>query len=113
MKIFVYGTLKSGFSANHYLSNSRLMGKAVTRPRYRIYSHGWFPMLNQVENGIGIHGEVWQVSPDDLRRIDCYEGPGFEKKPIELEVPFSQENVYAYFCIYNCRDMDDVGNEWK
>ena len=39
-KVFVYGTLKRGYSNNYLLQSSECLGHATTKDRYAMYSSG-------------------------------------------------------------------------
>lgn len=75
MYIFVYGTLKGGFRAHHYLDNTRFVGSGFTQGN--LYSMGPFPALVK-ESGGNAHGEVYVVRSEDeeklLQALDRFEG---------------------------------------
>ena len=74
MFLFVYGTLKSGGTANYRLASARLVGPAVTAPKYRLYDMGWHPaMVRDEGHGLAVEGEVWDVGPEMLAELDEYE----------------------------------------
>ena len=73
MRVFVYGTLKDGYSNNYLLEQSRLIGEAVTPAEYTMHSVGAFPAVS--EGGeTAIVGEVWDVDGETFRRLDQLEG---------------------------------------
>lgn len=73
--VFVYGTLKSGHSRSQALRSQRYLGTAVTDPLYKMYRYSSFPaMVNCKEDGMGIFGEVYEVSDSCLSELDDIEG---------------------------------------
>lgn len=84
-KIFVYGSLKSGFhNHNYHLNNdeSRLIGPAFIQGPYTMYSLGSFPgvvddvncRVDSNDRGSIIHGELYEVSSNVLNSLDILEG---------------------------------------
>lgn len=72
-KIFVYGTLKQGFHANHFLA-----GRAEFIDEDRIegslYNLGAFPGF-KTEGSNMVKGEVYEITSVDLpEMLDSYEG---------------------------------------
>lgn len=76
IRIIVYGTLKRGFGNNSiYLTDDQFCGSATFKGK--MYDYGYFPYVDITEEGI-IHGEVFEVTPEELKRLDHLEGyPGF------------------------------------
>lgn len=113
VSIFVYGTLKRGQRNHHFLADQEFRGEARTLPRYRLCDCGRHPALvNDSENGIAIHGEVWQVSHKALQKLDEYEEVPdyFSRCPILLKDWNSL--VEAYFYNGNVTGLKDCGDRW-
>ena len=73
-KVFVYGTLKKGGRLNGHLDNSKFI-EEKTLTGFKMYNVGWFPGIIVTNNNEDvIHGEVYEVSPDTLNRLDMVEG---------------------------------------
>lgn len=76
-KVFVYGTLKSGYGNNRLLQNkgATLLGEAVTDSAYTLLQGG-IPFA--VRNGEKpILGELYEVTdPNVMRNLDALEGNG-------------------------------------
>lgn len=77
-QVFVYGTLKSGFP-NHHLNQGVLCTVATTREPFPLYLVGercspW--MLDSPGQGCRVSGEVYQVDPAGLERMDTLERVG-------------------------------------
>jgi gamma-glutamylaminecyclotransferase len=99
MLLFFYGTLKSGGSANHFLAGARLVGPAVTAPKYRLYDMGWHPaMVRDDANGVAVEGEVWDVPATMIPALDDYESEpeGFVRKWIEVSGIVGEVQAYLY-----------------
>jgi len=72
-RIFVYGTLKRGFSNAVHLADAVFEGPAVTAHGYALHIVSGYPALSRSESGV-VHGELYQVSADHLQRLDDFEG---------------------------------------
>lgn len=115
MKIFVYGTLKSGYSNNFFMDGQKLEGSFETEPEYTLYRVASFPGLVKAEiNGISVKGEVWDVDEICLQRLDSFEGhPGlFKRQKINIK-GLSNEEVMAYLWNGDTEDLTPIGNEFK
>lgn len=94
--VFVYGSLKRGHGLNHVLSTSEFLGRTHLIGPWRLVSLGAFPGLVQAPSGKRlIHGELYQVDPGILQRLDGIEGhPRFyERKVVQVS---SGEEAWAY-----------------
>lgn len=98
-RLFVYGTLKRGFGNHDLLSESRFLGKAVTKDKYALYESG-IPFVFKYQPVSRIKGEVYEVSNDTLTNIDALEGHPYwyrrEKVPVILEDGREME-AWIYF----------------
>lgn len=75
MYLFVYGSLKRGFSNHHFLNGQTFLGDAVTLPTARVYNCGGFPgaVADSSPGSYPVSGELWEVDQAALRRIDWLE----------------------------------------
>ena len=76
-KIFVYGTLKRGLRAHHFLEKhqAEFLKEARTSPEYHLYAVGWFPgMVHDPDREGGVSGELYEVDETCLNALDVYEG---------------------------------------
>jgi len=78
-RVFVYGSLRRGFSNHRFLESASYLGEATTAPHYRLVSLGAFPGMTP---GLSVvRGEVYEVDADTLRRLDALEGhPHFYRR---------------------------------
>lgn len=118
MLVFVYGTLQTGRRLHRHLAGQKLVGKARTAPRYRMYRIDWFPGLVDAmtdTGGIEVHGEVWDVDEKTLAVLDEVEDVEsglYERKLIQLQSPFDNDDVIAYFYLGDTDGCSDCGDRW-
>lgn len=93
--VWVYGTLKRGFSRSHALREQRYIGIAKTEPKYGMFGYGGFPALVDetmaAASGVvadkRIFGELYEVDDECIRELDKIEGTDkglFERKEVSL-----------------------------
>jgi gamma-glutamylaminecyclotransferase len=93
-KVFVYGSLRRGFGNSRLLKNADYLGVGQTEPEFTMLNLGAFPGV--IDGGdTSITGEIYDVTPTELRRLDQLEGhPDFYRRtPIEL-VDGTEVEVY-------------------
>ena len=98
MKVFVYGTLKRGEGNNGLLlgCGADFLTNAKTKEPRKLVISG-LPYLNkpEIEGGVQVCGEIWEVPDSMIWRLDQLEGhPTWYKR---------QEDYF----------VDSVGNEWS
>ncbi len=84
--IFVYGTLRSGFSNEHALllrANAEFVGPATVRGSIYLmadYPVGGYPGFRENPDGV-VHGEIWRLREPEriLALLDAYEGDQYER----------------------------------
>ena len=83
--LFVYGTLKKGFSRNTILKDSLFIGEVMTKPLFTLIDLTYYPGVLECGN-TSIHGELYEVTDETLQYCDVIEGhPNFYKR-IEIEL---------------------------
>ena len=70
--LFAYGTLMSGLGNHRYLQSEKFIGKATTQEKYAMFIAGP-PFVHPTEQRTHILGEVWEVGPEALAKIDRLE----------------------------------------
>jgi len=114
--IFLYGTLKSGGVSHHFLAGQRLVGAARTRPEYRLHQLDGYPgMVLAPEGGRSIEGEVWEVDPDCLARLDAWEGTAvglYARVPVRLLAPHESLGTEAYLYLRDIAGREDIGTRF-
>jgi gamma-glutamylcyclotransferase (GGCT)/AIG2-like uncharacterized protein YtfP len=71
--IFVYGTLKRGLSNAAQLDGAVFERVAATASGYALHMVSGYPAMSRSETGV-VHGELYIVSDEHLRRLDEFEG---------------------------------------
>lgn len=111
MKIlmFVYGTLKKGFSNHYFLDDAKFIDYAITCEKYQMYPciGNGYPFVIKSENISQIEGEVYEItSKKTLENIDMLEDyPDlylkelikvklFNEKIVEALIYFKNEETY-------------------
>lgn len=80
--LFVYGTLKQGFSNHYFLKDAEFVAPAKTVERYALFVDE-FPHVYPKDPVCSIQGEVYHVDFSTLTRIDALEGhPNFYRREL-------------------------------
>jgi gamma-glutamylcyclotransferase (GGCT)/AIG2-like uncharacterized protein YtfP len=89
-RVFVYGTLKSGFRNHHLLEGCAFFGAATTVSTYRMIETG-FPVIMPDLEGRPLAGEIYIVDDDVLARLDQLEreGSSYDRKLIDVNLPLA------------------------
>jgi gamma-glutamylaminecyclotransferase len=74
MDVFVYGTLKRGFENNGIMTGATYQSPATTVPGYELHGLMLYPIMVPSTQSRVVHGEVWHVPLQILKRIDNFEG---------------------------------------
>lgn len=72
VRLFVYGTLKRGFSNAARLDGAAFERRASTSPGYAIYMVMGYPALVTASAGV-VHGELYGVSDEHIALLDAFE----------------------------------------
>lgn len=115
--VFVYGTLKRGGSNHHWIQSQRFVGMARTLPEFRLYDLGGYPGMVGAAPGQGssIEGEVWEVDPAGLAKLDVLEdvaGGEYARVKVPLEGAFSTQDVEGYLYLLDVTGRRDIGTLW-
>ena len=111
LPVFVYGTLKFGYSNSDFLRTSIPIGKATTKKNHALYVDGYngLPYLKK-EPKCKISGEVYQVNPLKLMQLDSLEGhPDYYKREkIEVIIGKKIVSCWTYFytgSVFRCDEL--------
>lgn len=114
--VFVYGTLKTGGSNHRALAGQRRIGLAATRAAYRLFALDGYPgMVEAGSGGRSIEGELWEVDPSCLERLDRLEGLGhglYARRRIGLMPPHQALNVEGYVYLRSIAGRPDLGTRF-
>jgi gamma-glutamylaminecyclotransferase len=107
LRVFVYGTLKEGFPNFGTNTGTRVAGTFLTAERYPFYLVGercvpW--MINAPGQGEHVVGQVFEVQPEALERMDTLERvnepEGYERIQITVTsqsgAPRTELTVHTY-----------------
>ena len=135
--IFVYGTLKRGFSRGSVLREQRYIGIARTEAKYGIFGYGGYPALvddvlaeaSGVVASNRIYGELYEVEDSCMQELDKIEKTDiglFERRDIALSeitmtsLPtdaavwgsITRKSAQTYFFKKNLNGAGDCGPIW-
>ena len=96
-RVFVYGTLKRGYSNHPMLATAKeFFGDVATINTYRmltiIHPSGMFPVILDDPNGKPVCGEIYHVEDETLARLDQLEreGSSYDRKLIDVTLPLAR-----------------------
>tara|TARA_Y100001963_G_C6628802_1_gene375274 strand:- start:260 stop:655 length:396 start_codon:yes stop_codon:yes gene_type:complete len=105
--VFVYGTLKFGFSNYRLLWDSKLIGRGITTKKFALYEAG-IPFVMEHESDTEIYGEVYEVDEQTLAILDSLEGHPYmyERKRSNVRL-INGENCmpWIYFYQGECKQL--------
>ncbi|MEZ6122576.1 MAG: gamma-glutamylcyclotransferase family protein [Planctomycetaceae bacterium] len=114
--VFVYGSLKRGYSLSGLLSGQQFVREALTAPDFRLYDLGRYPGLIRFPGrGLSIHGELYRVTPECLRRLDDVEGVDeglYARERIDLLTGDLLTPAWAYIFLGDTLECSDCGCRW-
>jgi gamma-glutamylaminecyclotransferase len=114
--LFVYGSLKRGYTLHSELQQQQFVADAYTSPDYRLYDIGQYPgMVKVASEGLSVKGELYRVSQDCLQRLDEVEGVEeglYARTAIPLASPFHHEHAWTYLYLQPTQHLRDCGSEW-
>jgi len=105
-RVFVYGTLKSGFRNHYLLKGAEFFGGAATVPTYKMIENG-FPVIMPDPEGKPLAGEIYSVDDETLARLDQLEreGSSYDRKLIDVTLSLaSGERLPTKALIYVGRE---------
>ena len=107
-RIFVYGTLKSGFGLNPYMNNFKLLGIGKLKG-FDMYSNGYFPMI--VKGKGEVVGEVYEIEngETEIAVLDKIEG-AYNRTKIKAKLNKNFTDVEAYIYKGDATNLQQVKN---
>lgn len=95
--VFVYGTLKKGYSNHGYLAQQEYLGEYESNPRWGLVDLGPFPAM--VCGSLAVKGEAYAVTDDVLEELDVLEGVAqgfYHRRRIEINNTGGKINAWVY-----------------
>jgi gamma-glutamylcyclotransferase (GGCT)/AIG2-like uncharacterized protein YtfP len=108
MKLFVYGTLKRGGRLEKSMRGAQFICRDMVRG-YGMWTNGAFPAIRP-EAGAVVHGEVYDVPPETLARIDEIESPAYFRRVPAVTVKDHKVELYEYVLDILPGRMSEVEN---
>lgn len=81
--LFVYGTLRPGGPAAHYLQGLPILKECVRLKGYALYDAGWYPFAVRASADSAITGDIFEVRAELFPELDAYEGKGYIRHFLE------------------------------
>lgn len=112
--LFAYGTLKSDQRGGGFMEGQKLLGEAITEPKYQLYNCGSYPCLvEDDENGVAVVGELWEINEDLIPGLDAYEGAPFLFRQGTVKLSsHPNEDVMVYFFNQPTARLRVCGSIW-
>jgi gamma-glutamylcyclotransferase (GGCT)/AIG2-like uncharacterized protein YtfP len=97
-KVFVYGTLRKGFSNHFIMKPTYRVGSGLTKKEYAMYSHG-IPFLVENEQVSKITGELYIVDETTFDILDILEGhpKWYTRKVVDVNILGEEHQAWVYF----------------
>ncbi|MBI5451219.1 MAG: gamma-glutamylcyclotransferase [Gammaproteobacteria bacterium] len=93
-RLFVYGSLRRGEANHHWLAGASLLGAWQSTPAYTMYDLGEYPGIT-AHGQTAIQGEVYQLPPAALARIDMLEEYPVVYTRRQVTTPFGTAWIYV------------------
>lgn len=95
-RVFVYGSLKKGFSNHHLLENQIYLGNTLTKQnQFKMHHLGHYPGITTGGNK-HIFGEVYEIDEVCLNQLDHLENNGVEYSRCLIDL-MNFEKAWMYF----------------
>lgn len=109
IRLFVYGTLRKGNSAFHYLKNEKLLKAGMQLEGYALYKDEMYPYMVKDAQGRHVIGDLFEIDELKMNEIVFYEGPFYRKVFLE--------EIQAYAFLKEDEDLSGLKlvkkGEWK
>lgn len=116
-RVFVYGTLRRGCSNFSQMAGAQFIDLARTAPGYTLYRITDYPgMVRTADSTERVSGELWELDPTCLERIDQFEGTHeglFHRESVELIAPHDNLPAYAYYYGRSIQGLQKIGSLWE
>jgi gamma-glutamylaminecyclotransferase len=114
--IFVYGTLKRGFSNHHHLDGQAFLGAARTAPGYALYALAEYPGMVRQEGdprALAARCGPWttNASPAWIS-LECTAEGLYGREAVRMGQPFEGRSVEAYVYLKDTTGLRKIGPDW-
>ncbi|MBQ99088.1 MAG: hypothetical protein CMP30_14025 [Roseibacillus sp.] len=100
--VFVYGTLRRGFSNHFRLGKAPFVKEGWILGR--LYRIDWYPGMRLDEEGVPVRGEIYEIEREALRELDVFEGKEFER--LKTKVHAKGGGDFHVWLYEYCREVD-------
>lgn len=83
LRLFVYGTLRKGGVAAHFLQRFPLIVPDATLTGLSLYDAGWYPYAVPAPESCSVKGDIFEIPESSLPGLDEYEGPEYKRVFLE------------------------------
>jgi gamma-glutamylcyclotransferase (GGCT)/AIG2-like uncharacterized protein YtfP len=99
--VFVYGSLKAGYHNDRFLQTAKLLGKAISPPRFALLDLGMFPAAIRGEHILT--GEIYEVDAKTMRNLDRLEGNGrmYQRELCPFRLGGKQVKAWIYVYLHD------------
>jgi len=114
-RVFVYGTLKRGGDNHRILAGQHFVGPARTEPAFHLYLLDGYPGMVAQAPGLSVEGELWEVDPSCLERLDALEGTEsglYARVQIHLLPPHAGVAAETYLYQRSIEGRPDLGTRF-
>lgn len=99
--LFVYGTLKRGYSNHHCLGDDAILYGPAKVANMQLFEGPGFPYAFPTDDGAVAKGELYEISEEAFARCDRLEG-----------YPHHYNRIRVNATLKGSSDYQDVGMEW-
>ena len=104
-KVFVYGSLLTGYSNNSLLREQKFVSDGVTEDDFSMVTFGGFPGVmppnDNTELNAPIKGELWEVDDVAFGRLDMLESNGYfyEREVVTVHGSDEEHEAWMYVLV--------------
>ncbi len=101
MYVFVYGTLKRGFSNHYFLEDAKFIAQVTTKDKFPMVNiiKAYPYIINDTRNGHNIEGELYKIDEIILTKLDMLEGypEHYDRRSIIVIAENQEYRAIVYF----------------
>lgn len=101
-RVFVYGTLKSGYGNNRLLETAKKIGEFITTKSFVMQNCGFPYAIDTDFSDCGfvpkpIRGEVWEVDDEVFQNLDWLEGYPNHYNRQQVQIEGEDSSAWMYY----------------